>query len=69
MREITEEEYKQYQLLRKIFLHTNPEKFKGVYFICGEGGTKDNLGLPEYITICPAHGVDASLTKLYKRQT
>ena len=67
MKEITEEEYKQYQILRKIFLHINPEKFEDVYFICGEGGTKDDLGLPEYITVCPAYGVDGRLTKMYKR--
>ena len=67
MKEITEKEYKQYQLLRKIFLHMNPEKFEGVYFICGEMGDKDELGIPEYITVCPAYGVDARLTKTYKR--
>ena len=67
MREITEKEYKQYQLLRKIFLHMNPEKFEGLYFICGESGEKDEMGLPEYITVCPAYGVDSRLTKMYKR--
>lgn len=30
----------------------------GVYFICGEGGTKDDLGLPEIILVCPAYGAD-----------
>lgn len=30
----------------------------GVYFICGDGGTKDDLGLPEIILVCPAYGAD-----------
>ena len=30
----------------------------GVYFICGEGGTKDDIGLPEIILVCPAYGAD-----------
>ena len=58
MIEITEKEFKQYELLKKIFVHVQPEKFEGVYFVCGEGGEKDSMGLPEYISICPAHGLD-----------
>lgn len=30
----------------------------GVYFICGEGGTRDEQGLPEIILVCPAFGAD-----------
>lgn len=30
----------------------------GVYFICGESGDKDKLGLPEKIMICPAYGLE-----------
>lgn len=37
-----------------------PEK-SGYYFICGEGGTKDDNGLPERIHVCPAYGVDWSM--------
>ena len=55
---ITEKEFKQFELLKKIFVHTQPEKFEGVYFICGEGGDKDAMGLPEFISVCPAHGAD-----------
>jgi hypothetical protein len=58
MVEITEQEFKQYELLKKIFVHVQPEKFEGVYFICGEGGEKDPMGLPEFISVCPAHGLD-----------
>jgi hypothetical protein len=34
------------------------EKLDGVYFICGEGGVKDNMNLPEKILVCPAYGLD-----------
>ena len=30
----------------------------GVYFICGEGGTRDSNGLPPMIMVCPAIGSD-----------
>lgn len=34
------------------------EKLGGIYFICGEGGEKDQNNLPEQIHICPAYGCD-----------
>ena len=34
------------------------EKQFGVYFICGEGGEKDQNGIPEQIHVCPAYGSD-----------
>jgi len=34
------------------------EKLEGVYFICGEAGAKDDMGLPEKIMVCPAYGLD-----------
>ena len=34
------------------------EKQYGVYFICGEGGEKDQNGIPEQIHVCPAYGSD-----------
>lgn len=43
---------------RKIFSHANAERFEGVYFICGEGGEKDPMGLPLKISVCPAYGLD-----------
>ena len=30
----------------------------GVFFICGEAGEKDSMGLPEEIMICPTYGLD-----------
>lgn len=65
--EITEKEFKQFELLKKIFVHAQPEKFEGVYFICGEGGEKDPMGLPEFISVCPAFGLDGFA--YYKKHT
>lgn len=46
-------------LYDKIFLHSfAADKAGNVYFICGEGGEKDQNNLPERIHICPAYGVD-----------
>ena len=49
-------------LLRKCYLlvkHTGlAEKMGGIYFICGEGGSKDVNGMPEKIMVCPSYGVD-----------
>lgn len=44
--------------LKDIFIHSAPDKFQEVYFICGDSGDKDSLGLPEKILICPAYGLD-----------
>lgn len=50
------------EMLRKCFKlvkHTGlAEKMGDIYFICGEGGSKDKNGLPERIHICPAFGCD-----------
>jgi hypothetical protein len=43
---------------QKIILHASPDKFEGVYFICGQMGGTDGMGLPEHITVCPAYGLD-----------
>ena len=65
MNEITDKEYELFQKLKKIMLHANAEKYQGVYFICGEGGEKDEMGLPEMISVCPAYGLDGMA--LYKK--
>ena len=41
-----------------ILRHAKADKLQGVYFICGEGGEKDQMGLPDYIFVCPAFGLD-----------
>ena len=64
---ITEKEYELFQKLRKIVLHSNPDKYEGIYFICGETGEHDDMGLPEYIQVCPAIGLDGMA--MYKKHT
>lgn len=54
---ITDEEYELFQKMQKIWLHSVPER-SGLYFICGEAGERDQMGLPEHILICPAYGSD-----------
>ena len=43
-------------------------KMQGIYypFICGESGPKGKDGLPEKITVCPAHG--SEITAVYVKQ-
>ena len=66
MVEITEQEYELFQKLKKIWIHSSPEK-SGAYFICGEGGEKDEMGLPEFISVCPTYGLDGFC--YYKKHT
>ena len=40
-------------ILRKAF----PEK-SGHFFICGESGEQDSMGLPDNLFVCPAYGLD-----------
>ena len=68
MVEITEQEYKQFQILKKVYMHSElAEKYPDLYFICGEGGEKDEMGLPEYISVCPSYGLDGCA--MYKKHT
>lgn len=41
--------------LKKVFKHIFPEKTEA-YYLCGEQGEKNQIGLPEYVIICPAFG-------------
>jgi len=54
---ITDEEYKLFEKLKKIWFHAKAEE-TGTFFICGELGKKDSMGLPEHILVCPAYGSD-----------
>jgi len=65
MPEISDKEYELFEKLKTILKHSKPEQLEGVYFICGEGGEKDGMGLPEYISVCPAYGLDGSA--MYKK--
>lgn len=44
-----------YEVIRHLDL---AEKLGNIYFICGEGGSKDDNNLPDKIFVCPAYGVD-----------
>jgi len=57
MKEITDEEYDLFKKLTKIWFHTQPDK-TGSFFICGEAGERDEMGLPEHILVCPSYGSD-----------
>ena len=43
--------------LRTMVRHVIADR-TGVYFVCGELGEKDSLGLPKKILVCPAYGSD-----------
>ena len=66
MKEITDEEYELFRKLVKVWYHSDPER-SGSYFICGEGGDKDQMGLPEMILVCPSYGLDG--VAAYKKAT
>lgn len=34
-----------------------PSKYN-FYFVCGDMGNKDEMGLPEKLLVCPAEGLD-----------
>jgi hypothetical protein len=51
--------------MKKVLKHVFPEK-TDAYYLCGEHGDKNELGLPEEVMICPAYGKQ-ELVK-YKRQ-
>ena len=61
---ITDKEYLLFERLKIAFKHANPDK-SGLYFICGQGGPVDEVGLPETITICPTIGSD--IIQVYKK--
>lgn len=58
MVEITEQEFQLFEKLKTILRQTSAEKLENVYFFCGEGGTKDEMRLPEMIIVCPSFGLD-----------
>jgi hypothetical protein len=57
--EAYEGELKELRKIKSLIKHTVlAEKMGDIYFICGEGGEKDDNNLPKTIHICPAYGVD-----------
>jgi hypothetical protein len=63
---LTDEEQVLFEKLKKIWVHSIPEE-SGLYFICGEGGDRDQMGLPEMILVCPSYGLDG--VAAYKKAT
>lgn len=57
--EAYEGELKKLREFHKLVRHTAlAEAFGDIYFICGEGGSKDSNNLPDRIHVCPAYGCD-----------
>jgi hypothetical protein len=54
----------EHAFMKKILKHIFPENTEAFY-LCGEEGDKDDLGLPEFVMICPAFGKQE--LKKYKR--
>jgi hypothetical protein len=54
-----------YERERKRYLHANPDKFHGVFFLAGGLGEKDQNGLPQFVEIVPAYGV--AWSQLYEK--
>ena len=64
MKEITDEEYEVFLKLKKVWFHSKPD-WSGAYFICGDAGEKDYMGLPDKILVCPSMG--SNLIAVYER--
>src|SRR5210317_1089975 len=62
---LTDEEQALFEKLKKVWFHTQPDK-SGSYFICCEGGEKDEYGLPDIILVCPQMG--ANITAIYRKE-
>ena len=57
--EAYEGELRELRKLKSLIKHDIlADRLGNVYFICGEGGEKDDNNLPDKISICPAYGVD-----------
>ena len=55
---MSREDFELYEKMRTLIKHANADKFRDVYFICGEGGEKDEYGLPMKLFVCPGYGAD-----------
>lgn len=52
--------------VKTAFMTSKPEE-TGALFITGISGEKDEMGLPDYISICPTYGLDGFA--MYKKHT
>jgi hypothetical protein len=62
---LTDEEQALFEKLKKVWFHTQPDK-SGSFFICGDGGEKDDYGLPDIILVCPRMGDNT--TAIYRKE-
>ena len=53
--------------LRTIIRHVAADR-TGVYFICGDDGSRGDQGLPEVVHICPVYGADVGNVHRYRRE-
>ena len=56
----------QNERLKNMLSHIFSER-TGDYFICGQSGDLDGMGMPERIFVCPSWGLDGFL--VYKKET
>lgn len=52
--------------VKTAFMTSRPED-SGALFITGVSGDKDEMGLPDYVSICPTYGLDGFAT--YKKNS
>lgn len=47
------------KILRRVAvtMQTHTPESSGALYLCGIGGSKDDMGLPEYVHICPTYGL------------
>ena len=57
MKERIKELESENEKLKNILCKAFPEK-SGHFFICGESGEQDSMGLPDRLFVCPAYGLD-----------
>lgn len=62
IKKLREDNEKLAVIVRRIYA----EHLPNTWFVCGEYGMKDQNGLPKFIQVCPAYGVDWS--QVYERQ-
>lgn len=68
MIELTKKNIKDFEILKKIYLYSNPER-TGLFFISGSSiDDKNQYGLPKIVQICPQMGVDWSVSYIRKNE-
>jgi hypothetical protein len=68
--ELQEKSIEAAKILRRvaIAMQTSSPEQSGALFICGIGGNKDDLGLPDTLSVCPTYGMAGSATYTKTRE-